>query len=94
MNREARVSPMKRLIRLLVSFFLACGVARASFAAEAYPARPVHLVIPNGTGAPPDILAPASIEHRGGTPEDFAAFLKADRETAGRLMKLTKVQPQ
>jgi tripartite-type tricarboxylate transporter receptor subunit TctC len=39
-------------------------------------------------------LTPASIEARVGTPEEFAAFLKADRETAGRLMKLTKVKPQ
>ncbi len=39
-------------------------------------------------------LEPASIERRGGTPESFGAFLKADRETAGRLMKLTKVKPQ
>jgi tripartite-type tricarboxylate transporter receptor subunit TctC len=39
-------------------------------------------------------LVPASIEHRGGTPEQFASFLKSDRETAGRLVKLTKVQPE
>ena len=39
-------------------------------------------------------LVPASVEHRGGTPEQFAAFLKADRETAGRLVKLTKVVPE
>ena len=39
-------------------------------------------------------LTPASIEPKGGTPEEFAAFLKADRETAGRLSKLAKVKPQ
>lgn len=39
-------------------------------------------------------FVPASVEHRGGTPEAFAAFLKVDRETAGKLVKLTKVKPQ
>jgi tripartite-type tricarboxylate transporter receptor subunit TctC len=39
-------------------------------------------------------FVPASVEHRGGTPEQFAAFLKADREMAGKLVKLAKVQPQ
>ncbi len=39
-------------------------------------------------------LLPASVERRGGTPEEFAAFLKADRETAGKLTKLANVKPQ
>jgi tripartite-type tricarboxylate transporter receptor subunit TctC len=39
-------------------------------------------------------LAPASVEPRGGTPEEFAAFLKTDRETAARLTKLADVKPQ
>lgn len=39
-------------------------------------------------------LLPASVERRGGTPEEFAAFLKADRETAGKLTRLAKVKPQ
>jgi len=39
-------------------------------------------------------LLPASVERKGGTPEEFAVFLKADRETAGRLTRLAKVKPQ
>ena len=39
-------------------------------------------------------LTPASVEAVGGTPEDFAAFLKKDRETAARLTKLADVKPQ
>ena len=39
-------------------------------------------------------FVPASVELRGGTPEQFATFLKADRELAGKLVKLTKVTPQ
>ena len=40
------------------------------------------------------LLERVSIEPRGGTPEEFAAFLKKDRETAGRLSKLANVKPQ
>jgi len=39
-------------------------------------------------------LQRASIERRGGTPDEFGAFLKKDRETAGRLMKLTHIKPE
>ena len=39
-------------------------------------------------------LVPASVERSGGTPEEFAAFLKADRETAGKLTRLANVIPQ
>ena len=39
-------------------------------------------------------LQRASIERRGGTPEEFGAFLNKDRETAGRLMKLTHIKPE
>lgn len=39
-------------------------------------------------------LTPASVEAVGGTPEEFAAFLKKDRETAARLTKLANVKPQ
>ncbi|OGA05065.1 MAG: hypothetical protein A3I00_07895 [Betaproteobacteria bacterium RIFCSPLOWO2_02_FULL_64_12] len=39
-------------------------------------------------------LLPASVERRGGTPGEFAAFLKADRETAGKLTRLANVKPQ
>jgi tripartite-type tricarboxylate transporter receptor subunit TctC len=33
-----------------------------------------------------------SVEPAGGSPEEFAAFLKADRETAGRLIRLANVR--
>ena len=39
-------------------------------------------------------LTPQSMDPRGGTPEEFAAFLKADRETAGKLAKLAGVKPE
>ncbi len=39
-------------------------------------------------------LLKASIERRGGSPEEFASFLKKDRETAGRLVKLANVKPE
>ncbi len=39
-------------------------------------------------------LVPSSVELRGGTPEQFAAFVKADRELAGRLVRMTAVKPQ
>ena len=39
-------------------------------------------------------LRPASVEPVGGTPEDFAAFLKKDRETAAKLTGLANVRPQ
>lgn len=38
-------------------------------------------------------LQRASIERKGGSPEEFGAFLKKDHETAGRLMKLTNIKP-
>jgi len=34
------------------------------------------------------------LEPAGGTPEDYAAFLKADRNTAARVAKAAKLQPQ
>ncbi len=39
-------------------------------------------------------FTPASVEPVGGTPEQFAAFLKKDRETAERLTRLANVKPQ
>ena len=39
-------------------------------------------------------LVPASVEFKAGTPEEFARFLKIDREVAGRLTKLAKVKPE
>jgi tripartite-type tricarboxylate transporter receptor subunit TctC len=39
-------------------------------------------------------LAPISVEPRGGSPEDFAAFIAKDRETAAILVKLANVKPQ
>ena len=39
-------------------------------------------------------LERSAIEPRGGTTEEFAAFLRKDRETAGRLSKLANVKPQ
>ncbi len=38
-------------------------------------------------------FTPASVEPVGGTPEEFAAFLKKDRETAARLTRLANVKP-
>jgi tripartite-type tricarboxylate transporter receptor subunit TctC len=39
-------------------------------------------------------LVPASVEYKPQTPEEFAKFLKADRDMAGRLVKLAKVKPE
>ena len=39
-------------------------------------------------------LTAASVEPVGGTPEEFAAFLKKDRETAAQLTRLANVKPQ
>ncbi len=39
-------------------------------------------------------LVPASVEFKAGTPDEFAKFLKVDRELAGRLTKLAKVKPE
>jgi tripartite-type tricarboxylate transporter receptor subunit TctC len=39
-------------------------------------------------------LTPQSMDPRGGTPEEFAAFLRSDRETAGKLAKLAGVKPE
>jgi tripartite-type tricarboxylate transporter receptor subunit TctC len=39
-------------------------------------------------------LTPQSMDPRGGSPEDFAAFLRVDRETNGRLAKLAGVKPE
>ncbi len=39
-------------------------------------------------------LVPASVEFKAATPEEFAKFLKVDRELAGRLTKLAKVKPE
>jgi tripartite-type tricarboxylate transporter receptor subunit TctC len=39
-------------------------------------------------------LAPQSMDPRGGTPEEFAAFIKVDRETAGKLARLAGVKPE
>jgi tripartite-type tricarboxylate transporter receptor subunit TctC len=39
-------------------------------------------------------LAPQGMDPRGGTPEEFAAFLKTDRETAAKLVKLAGVKPE
>jgi tripartite-type tricarboxylate transporter receptor subunit TctC len=39
-------------------------------------------------------LVPGSVEPVGGSPEDFVAFLKKDRETTARLLKLVQVKPQ
>ena len=39
-------------------------------------------------------LTPASVEAAGGTPEEFAVFLRKDRETAARLTKLANVKLQ
>jgi tripartite-type tricarboxylate transporter receptor subunit TctC len=39
-------------------------------------------------------LTPQSMDPRGGTPEEFAAFLRQDRETAGKLAKLAGVKPE
>jgi tripartite-type tricarboxylate transporter receptor subunit TctC len=40
------------------------------------------------------ILRRSSVDPVGGTPEEFAAFLKADRETAHLLVKMAKIQPE
>lgn len=39
-------------------------------------------------------LVPASVEFKATTPDEFARFLKVDRELAGRLTKLAKVKPE
>ena len=39
-------------------------------------------------------LVPGSVEFKAGTPDEFAKFLKVDRELAGRLTKLAKVKPE
>jgi tripartite-type tricarboxylate transporter receptor subunit TctC len=39
-------------------------------------------------------LTPGSVEPVGGSPEDFAAFLRKDRETTAQLVKLARVKPQ
>jgi len=39
-------------------------------------------------------LTPLGIEPTKNTPEEFAAFLKVDRETAAKVIKLAKIQPQ
>ena len=39
-------------------------------------------------------LVPGSVEFKATSPEEFAKFLKADRELAARLTKLAKVKPE
>lgn len=39
-------------------------------------------------------LAPLGIDPVKNTPEEFAAFLKSDRETAAKVVKLAKIEPQ
>jgi tripartite-type tricarboxylate transporter receptor subunit TctC len=39
-------------------------------------------------------LSPASVEPVGGTPDDFAAFLRKDRDTAAKLTRLANVKLQ
>lgn len=39
-------------------------------------------------------LTPLGIEPVSNSPEEFAAFLKVDRETAAKVVKLAKIQPQ
>jgi tripartite-type tricarboxylate transporter receptor subunit TctC len=40
------------------------------------------------------IMRRSSVDPIGGTPEEFAAFVKADRETAEALVKLAKIKPE
>ena len=48
----------------------------------------------NAPGFVAKFISPQGMDPRGGTPEEFAAFIKADREVAARLVKLAGVKPE
>jgi tripartite-type tricarboxylate transporter receptor subunit TctC len=55
-GRLQRENQMMNKALIVAAFVTACGSAITAWAAEAYPARPVRMIIPAGAGGVTDIL--------------------------------------
>ena len=76
-------------MRLLFAL-LRVALAGSSAFAQTYPAKPIRIIVPHGPGSPRLESDPVG----GTSPQEFEAFIKANRGTYARPARLAGIQPE
>lgn len=90
---DAELSRCRGMFRRSASWYAALLLLLTATAAPAqtYPSPPVRIIVPVSPGGALDTMARAIVPV-GDSPENFADFLRADREIAAKLVKIAGVR--
>jgi tripartite-type tricarboxylate transporter receptor subunit TctC len=79
------------VLRCLLAFNLTVTQVSAQAASpadvDAYPERPVRMILASGPGSSPDIMLITGAEAVGSTPEEYNAWLQKDTDHWTKLLK-------